>query len=304
MSHEVESMFSAREVPWHGLGTVTDDVLTAEEAIIAAELDWIVELRPTFFVGNAGQTVQVKDRYAVVRDRDEKALGVVGSAYTPFQNVEAFRFMDNLVDSGEAKFETAGSLKGGKQVFVTMKVPQGINYAGEQVDLYLFLRTSHDGTKAVSVHVTPVRVVCMNTTIMALAAAKQSWAAAHTTTLEGRVAEARDTLQLTFEYRDAFADEMKRLMGTKMVKADARSLFTKVFPDRPSRDEKVERVMHRLENSPTVEGHRDNAWGVFNALTEELDWGREFETPEAKLLNLTEGAGAQARRKALQLLAV
>lgn len=301
MSHEVETMFSAREVPWHGLGTVTDDVLTAEEAIIAAELDWIVELMPTFWMGEDGTQHPISDRFAVVRDSDQKSLGVVGTAYEPFQNRDAFRFMDNLVDSGEAKYETAGALKGGRQVFVTMKVPQSMNVAGEQVDLYLFLRTSHDGTKAVSVHVTPVRVVCMNTTIMALRAAKHSWAAAHTSTLEGRISEARETLRLTFEYRDAFEDEVKRLMNEKVTAAKSRAIFRDILPDTPTRDEKVERFVHRLEHSPTI-GDPRSAWGVLNAITEELEWGREFANPEAKLLNVVEGLGARTRNRALALL--
>lgn len=297
-------MTNTREVPWVGLGAPTGDLMTAGEVIDAAELNWNVELRPTFWMDDAKRTHQVPDRFAVVRDVDSKALGVVGSSYTPFQNREAFTFMDNLVDSGEAKYETAGELKGGKQVFVVMKVPDDIVVGDEKVGMFLYLRTSHDGTKAISVHLTPVRHSCTNMITMALRSAKQSWSAAHVTTLAGRLAEARETLELTFAYRDAFADEMQKMMSIDVSVSTARSLFTRVLPDRPSRDEKVERFMHRLANSENLEGHRDDAWGVFNALTEEFDWGREYSTREAKLLNLTEGAGAQARRKLHELLLV
>ena len=67
MAHEVETMFSARELPWHGLGTVTEDVLTAKEAIETAGLDWEVELRSLFVSLPGGNRKKIEDRKAVMR---------------------------------------------------------------------------------------------------------------------------------------------------------------------------------------------------------------------------------------------
>ena len=51
MGHGIEindSMFSARELPWHGLGVVVEETLHAAEALEVAGLDWEVELVPAF----------------------------------------------------------------------------------------------------------------------------------------------------------------------------------------------------------------------------------------------------------------
>ena len=48
MPAEVESMFSAKETPWHRIGNVTEGALTSSEAIVKAGLDWKVTLNPIF----------------------------------------------------------------------------------------------------------------------------------------------------------------------------------------------------------------------------------------------------------------
>ena len=122
MPANVETMFSAVETPWHKLGVVTPDVLTAQEAITTAGLDWLVDLKPIYFTDQVQEMQNVADKFAVVRQTDDKCYGVVGNRYTPVQNLDAFNFMDNLVDSGDAKYETAGSLNGGATNLYTNEI--------------------------------------------------------------------------------------------------------------------------------------------------------------------------------------
>ena len=101
MPHEVETMFSARVPAWHGLGVMTPMALNSRDAIVHAGLDWTVATRPmvTFDAENGAKGfVAVPDHYATVRETDDKVLGVVGSRYTPIQNLECFDFMDTIVD--------------------------------------------------------------------------------------------------------------------------------------------------------------------------------------------------------------
>src|SRR4029434_839028 len=103
-------------------------------------------------------------------------LGVVGSGYTVVQNEEHCELLNLLVDEAGAHFETAGSLRGGRETFVTMKLPQQIILPGtngfDAVELSLAAMSSHDGSAAWRVIVTPVRIVCANTQRMALRSAK------------------------------------------------------------------------------------------------------------------------------------
>ena len=299
MAHEVETMFSARETPWHGLGTVTDDVLTAKEAIVTAGLDWDVELRKVYTQNDKGNKILVPGNNAVVRTTDESVLGMVKSRYVPFQNRDAFTFADNLVDSGEAKYETAGSLRGGRQVFLTMKMPTEIMVAGEdRHELYILLRTSHDGSKAVGVYLTPIRVVCMNTMTLATDSrnVKAKWAMPHVSTLDGKLQEARDTLKMTYKYADLFAEMGTKLTKVKVTTDQSVALLESVFPVRPRTNEKIEAVMECLKTSEK-NGYAGTGWGLMNAMTEYHEHYRDRIQPEATFLNTIDGEIAVWRNK-------
>lgn len=305
--HEVETMFSARVVPWHGLGTVTEDVLTAKEAIVAAGLDWDVELRNIYVqTADKKSKIVLPGNHAVVRMSDDRVLGTVKSRYVPFQNRDAFAFADSLVDSGDAKYETAGSLRDGKVVFMSMKVPNGIAIDGDNDphDLYIMLLTSHDGSKAISVHVTVIRPVCMNTVTAAVRAAKHKWSMPHVSTIEGKLQEARDTLSLTFDYADSFVQMGNQLVSTKITDDQLVAILTDVLPKRPKTPDVIESMMDLYHNSPT-NGYTGTAWGGYNALTEYFDHGREVRSQEAVFHNIMSGEIATARNSMVErLLAV
>lgn len=304
MSHEVETMASARLVPWHGLGVVTEDVMTAKEAIQAAGLDWLVFLATLNANLPNGDQVLVEDRFAVIRDSDFKVLGSVGSRYEPFQNHEAFTFMDNLVDSGEAHFETAGSLRGGKVIFMSLKVPRDILIGGEDaIDLYLLLRTGHDGTKAISVYVTPIRVVCMNTLALATYGSnvKQKWSVPHLLTVRERVIEARDTLNLTFRYVDEFEREANQLLETAITDQQLEELLYRVLPERPKTPDVVSSIFGIYRGSSTVR-YPGTAWGALNAITEYTDHARRTSSAEARFTTIIDGEAAKLRNAASSLL--
>lgn len=288
MPDAVETMmYTKREVPWHGLGVAVEDTQTAKQALVAAELDWEVQLTEVFAQSN-GKQLQVPDTYAVIRDKDESILGTVGSRYKPVQNHEAFNFFDNVVDSGEAKYETAGSLDGGRRIFLTAKVPKEIKVAGEdEVDLYLMMATSHDGSLSFTAAVTPVRVVCQNTLNVALKGAKQKWAMRHTDSIDGKIAEARQALDLTFKYSDQFEAEMNKLAATEFSKRDFEQMVQKVFPKSKESvtpfDERQYGLIGVFESSPTIpDGLRYTEWGALNAVAEFMDWGRSFRSSKSR----------------------
>ena len=138
MSHEIETFADgtaafvcAREDAWHRLGVVTRDCLTAEQVMTTARLGgWNVRTVPlsaTDLTDDGVTTLAVSDHYATVRTHPvtgrPDVLGVVGSGYTVVQNEEHCELLNLLVDEAGAHFETAGSLRGGRETFVTMKLP-------------------------------------------------------------------------------------------------------------------------------------------------------------------------------------
>ena len=142
-------------------------------------------------------------------------LGVVGRDYTPVQNEACAELLDLLIDASGAHFETAGSLRGGRRVFVTLKLPDGMSIAGvDDLDLYLALSTSHDGSTALRVDATPVRVVCANTQRLALQRSVGHYTFRHTSSIKAKIAQARQAIGITYAYADAFAAEAERMLDT------------------------------------------------------------------------------------------
>lgn len=295
MAHEVETMMSVREVPWHGHGTIVADKLTAKDALVAAGLDWEVELKDIFL--NTGKLdgtttdvfMPVEGRKAVVRDIDGSVFEIVSDGYEPIQNWKSFEFFDEVVGSGEAKYDTAGSLSGGRKIFLTATVPKDIKIGGvDPVDLYLAMANSHDRSLAFTAMITPVRVVCKNTLNLALSKnGPQSWKLKHHDGLDGKVLEARKALDMTFSYAEEFQAEMDVLIAQDFDTAEFESLIKDVFPNKGRGEYSAEHysMIGVFQSSPTMDdSFRFTKWGALNAVREWDDWGKSLRVGEGKSL--------------------
>ncbi len=290
MSHEVETMFSYRETPWHGLGNVLHgEPPTAAEAIVAGGLDWEVEMREIFRKRN-GVIETIENRFELTRVSDGTPFAILSGQYKPFQNRDAFSFMDALVENGDARYETAGSLKGGRVVFITMETPDYITLPGEdKIKTYLLLRTTHDGTGRIQVYVVTVRVVCWNTLTWGIAGARHKWGVTHTADVSTKVKQAQDALGFTIDYDEAFRREAEALMAVRVTDDQLVKLLKSEIEDRPQRFELIDKIVFNVNSSPTVENFRGNAWGAFNGVTELLEHGLPHRSAQAQFTRMFEG---------------
>jgi phage/plasmid-like protein (TIGR03299 family) len=284
---------SLREPAWHGLGEVfTEEVSTAEMLKKAKLNKWNVRLEdveiPAEFESDKNYSFVVRDNPFIKGNKD--VLGVVGERYVPLQNEELFDFADNLLDNG-GRWETAGSIKGGRVVFGALALeretvidPNGVS---DKVNTYLLVNTSHDGSIAIQASITPVRVVCANTLNLALGqrgrngSVKQSFKIRHTQTASGKVQIAREALGLANAYIDEFSLMANKMIQTEVSKKKFDEIVLALYPQ-PK--ETAKGATSRWENkidliNDIYVGDYNNtitgtAWGVANALTERLDWYR------------------------------
>lgn len=295
----VETMMYSGEVPWHGLGNPVNHTLTASEAIKEAGLDWEVVLTPVE-MNIDGTRIAIPNRRAVRRDTDNRCLGVVSPGYFPVQNHEAFTFFDSIVDSGEAKYETAGSLSGGKRIWMTAKVGDTIQIAGEDAhDLYLLLVNDHDGTGALKIVTTLIRAVCSNTVTAGIRQNKTQWSINHRKPLEGRIAEARGALKMSFQYVDAFEREVQQMIGATITADTFRSILEEEFPEQKrAQEKKIDTIVDLFETSDTIVGTsaEGNVWGASNALSQFLSH-KESRTEDARMTYNIFGAGQVLRNR-------
>ena len=300
MAHDLESVngqtafASLRQPAWHGLGTVFQEEVNTNEMLTMAHLDnWNVRLEDVAIP----ESFESDKNYSFVTrtnpfDRTKNdVLGVVGERYVPLQNEDLFSFGDNLLDGG-GRWETAGSIKGGRVVFGSIALTDSITLdpdgRADKIDNYLLINTSHDGSIAIQASVTPVRVVCANTLNLAIGSgtghwrsAKQSFKIRHTQTAEGRVQEARMALGLANEYMDEFDKMAQAMIEKEITDSQFIEILNLAYP-KPDKDAKgaVKKWETKIdlindiytgEFNGTIAG---TAWGALNGLTERLDWYR------------------------------
>lgn len=279
------SFVAAREPGWHKLGKVYPDAtgLTLDTLLTDLNVGELVESPVTGNVPGFGE-VTIPGKKMIIRKRlnqDPTPLGVVGDTRPTVSEGEAFGFLQSLVDSGEALWQTAGLLDGGKRAFASMKLPEGVMIGGvDPVDLYLLVVVSHDATISLTGSATPIRAVCQNTVTAALAQASQTWKIRHSKHMKLNIEKARAQLDLTFDYIDAWSAEMDKLIDVKMTNdqfdAIVRDLYAPGDGTTQSIITQFEQRRERLNGlfavAETQENVRGTAYAAFQALVEDLDW--------------------------------
>ena len=317
VSNEASQAAKDRTVPWHGLGVQVPEVLDDAQVLTLAGLDWRVSLRDTFYLNTqTGQFEPVDKAKAVVRDTDERVLGRVGDLYVPIQNDEMIEFGSALVDTTKAKWDTAGSLKGGAITFASFRMDdiEGIKIGGqasEELRSYLLVTNAHDGSRAFKAAVVPIRVVCMNTLQAALGRQQSSWSIKHTKNSTTRVDEARRALDLTVDYVEEFKAIAERLADVDHTVEEIESFIEEwvPLPEKRGVDAALanrEALLGNILGSPTIPADlRKTSWGVFNGLTEWAEWERDQRSdkrtpaPERRMVStLLAGPVAQIRDRA------
>lgn len=271
MAAEVEKMFYTREKPWHGLGVHVDEAPASEDALRLAGLDWRVEQEPIF----TSEDILIPGYKANVRDCDRKVLGVVTDRYKVIQNTEAFSFTDGLLGEG-VRYETAGSLQGGRKIWLLARLPHEYIIAGDRISPYLVFSNTHDGSGSVKVAITPIRVVCNNTLNLALSTAKRSFSMIHTGDIREKMKEAKDTLFMADSYMEQLGKEVETLRMKKILDSQIEEYIKILLPagedDSVQQFRNIKRLREdmrkRYFDAPDLQDVGKNAYRFINAVSD------------------------------------
>lgn len=311
MSHEFETGFFVVQPAWHRLGNVVNKAPSIEEAIILAGLDWEVEMQPIFLANGK----EVIDNKAIVRKTDQSVLGVASNRYTPLQNRSAFNFFDKFIQEKIVELETAGSLKGGRKVWILARI-KGVSadvVTGDRIDAYLLLSTAHDGTGAVIVQFTPIRVVCANTMGEADRRAEsgqdKSVSIRHNSKVEQNLKEVQNVIDVARRDFNLTIEAYRRLaqfnVGIGGLEKYVREVF-EVPLDEKGRPGKLPRAFGFIEESfnqgpgAEMKGVEGTFWGAYNAITDWVDHDRG-RTDDSRQDASWFGLGKTLRNRALKV---
>ena len=323
ITNGVASFANSRSDAWHRLGTSVGHTMTALEALDASRLSgWNVRKMPLTIpqepiITADGVTtppaIVVPDMFATVRDNpvipgQVDYLGVVGTKYEPVQNEASCAVLDALTDESGAHFETAGALRGGRETFVTMKLPQSMTFTGhdgtpDRTEWYVAALNSHDASSRFRLLLTSVRIVCANTQAAAIAGAKSSYGIRHTAGARVAIQEARTALGLAWRYMEAFESEAAALYAQPMDTDEMRSFATRLMKAddpgasttaRRNRQQQASGILKLWTSSPTITPIAGTRWAAYNAVTE---WTDHFAPVRGARTN-----GAAANTRALRTI--
>jgi phage/plasmid-like protein (TIGR03299 family) len=326
MSHGITSedgLVLNREPAWHGLGTTVQEAPTVHEAFRIAHLNWEVEKLPIYASHDkeGGTLERIPDRVGLRRSDTARILEVVGKGYEVFQNRELADLIENLSDLGEVtKVESAGSLRQGRNVFAL--IPRESFTLGERdtVRRYVLFSNTHDGTGALAIIPTSVRVVCANT----LSGALSGFRVRHSAQLKERIELAIVALRASDEGGKQLETSIRKLASVPMDDEDRRVFFLRVYetafgiiPAKPATEteikahekarETVASWIANLESSRnTGTGTEGSVWHALNAMTEWSDHSRRVKSGTegergARTFSNLFGTSAVFKAKALEV---
>jgi len=286
-----EGMFVG-EMPWHRLGTILEKTPgTAADAIKAAHLTWRVD-KKQLYVGEEQRPFP--GEFAIVREdrwklgEEEAIFGQVSEDYEPLQNIDAFQFFDSMIEKEEACYESAGALYHGKCVWVMASLRKHFEVVKDDlIARYLLLTHRHDGTGAIQVKFTPVRVVCQNTLNQALSEGP-SFRVAHTKSMHARLKKASDGLAAVLAQSRRVEAAFKEMAGVRLNTQSFEKYLQTVFPEPvPSDDAKqFERARARTQRNREAsqrlwegglgndrKGVQGTLWAAYNGVVQHADFG-------------------------------
>ncbi|MDH1260066.1 DUF932 domain-containing protein [Pseudomonas atacamensis] len=315
MAHLIEQMAYVGATPWHGLGSRLSPKQPIEIWQREAGMDWKIQDSPVHFksdsIGALGSIHTFPDQKVLYRSDTKAPLSVVSQRYQVVQPREVLEFYRDLTEVSGYELETAGVLKGGRKFWALARTGQGTTLKGnDQVNGYLLLATSCDGTLATTATPTTVRVVCNNTLTIALDGSAKAIKVPHSTRFDPQAVKKQ--LGIAVSQWDNFMHRMRMLSERKVQWHEAMGFFMNVLCDtNPNMPLPAvlpnERALRKVQclyegqgRGSTLESAQGTAWGLLNAVTEYVDHERRARSIEYRMDSAWFGQGAQLKQRALE----
>ncbi|WP_317897140.1 DUF932 domain-containing protein [Aurantibacillus circumpalustris] len=312
MAHNLETRngktsFASTQKAWHGLGTIVENAMTSEQAIKLANLDYEVSKVPV----NAnveGLMLPVADKFATMRKDTNDIFGIVGKGYTVVQNQDAFGFFDSIVGSGQAIFETSGSLGKGERIFISAKMPEYIRIAGtdDLTEMYVVLTSSHDGSGSIVACLSPIRVVCSNTLNACLKGTSNKVSIRHTSNVQANLEQAHKFLGISNQYVKEM-NECFNLMAKKTITdTQVKKLIDQLFVSEKEDSTRIKNIRDSVMTSYFTgigqEHILGTCFGFYNGITHYFDHVKSYKDQSSKFESIVDGSSAKVVAQALNML--
>lgn len=221
--------FLSKEKLHTGFGEEIVDAKSYNDVLVQAGLNWTVGTHPAFTEID-GKKIEVPNTNIVVRNEDQKPLGVVSGKYKIVDNATAFEFTESIFNSKEIEFIRGGSYKGGSATWLEAKVTGKYSVLGDDVDCYMIFMNSHDGTGSVKCMIVPFRIACSNALNIPIKQQSRHWRCTHSGDPMKKIEEAREVLLAGSAYMEALKKECEVLNSIKLSDKQVEQFIHRLFP--------------------------------------------------------------------------
>lgn len=268
---------------------------TAEEVLENAGLNFMVRKAPAGYRNHLGEFVPHTGHSITYREDTGLALGNVGRTYKVFQNSEALQVFDRLVGEGRVEYDRIGMVDGGRKMFASMKLPEGFSIGGmDDVDQYLYMITSHDGSTGVRYIPANVRLSCTNqfayleSMMRSAGINPRILSSRHSGRINERIDQAISALKVVDHLNEMFSNQALELMQVQLDVDDRIQYYIDAMGLKTD-DKLIDKVDNPLglttrgnntldrllelekADTNTTGGIAGSAWASFNVVTEYLD---------------------------------
>lgn len=285
MPHEIhgERAVYATKPAWHRIGTVLEDVFTAEQAlnVINPERIPVQKWRAGVQDPTTGEWYSTDDFVGTVERDGEKVtvFDYPSPDHTVVQDWEQLAWMDAVVNNEEgAHYEAAAKLRGGAQTILTINLGKTVLDPGGRSDVqyrYLFGFNSLNRSWPFGAKFSDFRVECANLAAMAMRdGTKPEYKTKHTANIMDRVAIAQKVLGLEVAWHKLFSETAEILIQTDMHDNAFGRLLDGLFvsEDGDKDMDSIGTVRAIYELSPTQHNLHGTWWGGYNAVSYFNDW--------------------------------
>lgn len=337
MAHKIGEMFYVGKIPWHELGRKLNERPNLEEALHAGGLNWTVSTAPLLVAGEPQS--KVPQRVAVLRDDRApgdagRVLGIVHPAFQLLQNRAGMTLLDSLLGENQRIYETGGYLKQGEVVWLQAALPEPICIGeNDELNTFLLFSNSHDGSRAIDIRLTTVRVVCNNTLTLALNSKQTAgvFRRSHGVDLRVISEQAKSFFQELLKEQTQHQEIMNRMALTPCEDVDFQDFLKKLLPDpsKPASADTNQKVANAFEtrlmtvrkcrdeivqvrrygcrqrlSSNRVPAEAESWWGALNAVTAWVDHVQEVDGDQFadQMFGAGDGLKAKAYGRITELL--
>ena len=317
---EVDEIYSNEGTEWHGSAIVKQLITKKEITRVLwdiAQSSAQVEIDGSKIV-LPNHKVLCADMRKVRPELDESngiiPLHIPKMGYQVISNEKIWDMMEQALKDLDATITSVGTLEGGKKFFISVTIGDSemvINK--DKFKFFINFVTSHDGTIAVVVYDSSLRIVCMNTLRWSMEAAGDvNFRIMHTKNADLAIKNLPDLVNAILKGRAEFKDVMEYLATCKVDNNDALAMAAGYFCMNTGDVELSSRSMNAATEIATlfsrgIACHGETLYDLANGATEYwtsgLGTGRKDVDSGTRLYRSSMGSAAEHKQMFVAMLA-